>query len=66
MIYILAVFVPPLGLLLNAATGILLNRWKAEDALRLIEQHHCTYVLAMPTHAADMIRAASETERDLS
>ena len=55
-----------LPVLLNGATGILLNRWKPEEALRLIEQHRCTYVLAMPTHAADMIRAANETERDLS
>jgi acyl-coenzyme A synthetase/AMP-(fatty) acid ligase len=55
-----------LPVLLNGATGILLNRWKPEEALRLIEEHRCTYVLAMPTHATDMIRAASETERDLS
>ena len=50
-----------LPVLLNGATGVLLSRWKPEDALRLIEEHRCTYVLAMPTHAADMIRAA---ERD--
>jgi cyclohexanecarboxylate-CoA ligase len=55
-----------LPVLLNGATGVLLNRWKPEEALRLIEEHRCTYVLAMPTHAADMIRAASETDRDLS
>jgi cyclohexanecarboxylate-CoA ligase len=55
-----------LPVLLNGATGVLLNRWKPEEALRLIEEHRCTYVLAMPTHAADMIRAALETERDLS
>jgi acyl-CoA synthetase (AMP-forming)/AMP-acid ligase II len=55
-----------LPVLLNGATGVLLNRWKPEEALRLIEEHHCTYVLAMPTHAADMIRAAGETTRDLS
>jgi cyclohexanecarboxylate-CoA ligase len=55
-----------LPVLLNGATGVLLSRWKPEDALRLIEEHRCTYVLAMPTHAADMIRAASETDRDLS
>jgi acyl-coenzyme A synthetase/AMP-(fatty) acid ligase len=55
-----------LPVLLKGATGILLNRWKPEEALRLIEEHRCTYVLAMPTHAADMVRAASETERDLS
>jgi cyclohexanecarboxylate-CoA ligase len=55
-----------LPVLLNGATGVLLNRWKPEEALRLIEAHRCTYVLAMPTHAADMIRAAEQTERDLS
>jgi acyl-coenzyme A synthetase/AMP-(fatty) acid ligase len=55
-----------LPVLLNGATGVLLSRWKPEDALRLIEEHGCTYVLAMPTHAADMIRAANETDRDLS
>src|SRR5215217_4669053 len=55
-----------LPVLLNGATGVLLSRWKPEEALRLIEEHQCTYVLAMPTHAADMIRAANETTRDLS
>ena len=55
-----------LPVLLNGATGVLLDRWKAEDALRLIEEHRCTYVLAMPTHGADMIRAAEQTDRDLS
>ncbi len=51
-----------LPVLLNGATGVLLSRWKPEEALRLIEEHRCTYVLAMPTHAADMIRAANETD----
>jgi acyl-coenzyme A synthetase/AMP-(fatty) acid ligase len=55
-----------LPVLLNGATGVLLSRWKPEDALALIEEHRCTYVLAMPTHAADMIRAAEATDRDLS
>jgi cyclohexanecarboxylate-CoA ligase len=55
-----------LPVLLNGATGVLLSRWKPEDALQLIEAHGCTYVLAMPTHAADMIRAANESDRDLS
>jgi cyclohexanecarboxylate-CoA ligase len=55
-----------LPVLLNGATGVLLDRWDADEALRLIEEHHCTYVLAMPTHAADMIRAAEATDRDLS
>ena len=43
-----------------------MDRWKAEDALRLIEEHRCSYVLLMPTHAADTLRAAEATERDLS
>jgi acyl-CoA synthetase (AMP-forming)/AMP-acid ligase II len=55
-----------LPVLLNGATGVLLSRWDAEDALELIERHRCTYVLAMPTHGADMIRAAEATHRDLS
>ena len=55
-----------LPVLLNGATGVLLDRWNAEDALELIERHRCTYVLAMPTHGADMIRAAEQTDRDLS
>ena len=52
--------------LLNGATGVLVNRWNAEDALRLVEEHRCTYVLLMPTHAADVLQAARETSRDLS
>ena len=55
-----------LPVLLQGATGVLLSRWDPEEALRLIEAHGCTYVLAMPTHATDMILAAEQTERDLS
>jgi acyl-coenzyme A synthetase/AMP-(fatty) acid ligase len=55
-----------LPVLLQGATGVLLSRWDPEEALRLIEAHHCTYVLAMPTHATDMTLAAERTERDLS
>ena len=55
-----------LPVLLNGATGVLLSRWNAEEALRLIEEHGCTYVLAMPTHGNDMINAAEATDRDLS
>ncbi|MBV8221378.1 MAG: AMP-binding protein, partial [Solirubrobacterales bacterium] len=47
-------YFPPL---FNGATGVLVNRWRAEDALRLIDEHHCTYVLSMPTHSADLIDA---------
>ena len=56
-------YFPPL---LNGATGVLVNRWNADEALRLVEEHRCTYFLAMPTHSADLVRAASETTRDLS
>jgi acyl-coenzyme A synthetase/AMP-(fatty) acid ligase len=55
-----------LPVLLQGATGVLLSRWDPEEALRLIEAHRCTYVLAMPTHATDMILAAEQTDRDLS
>jgi acyl-coenzyme A synthetase/AMP-(fatty) acid ligase len=55
-------YFPPL---FNGATGVLVNRWRAEDALRLIDEHHCTYVLSMPTHSADLILAKSESGRDL-
>ena len=50
--------------LLSGATGVLLPRWKAEEALRLTEQHRCTYVLYMPTHGADILRAGRESQRD--
>jgi acyl-coenzyme A synthetase/AMP-(fatty) acid ligase len=50
--------------LLSGATGVLLPRWKAEEALRLIEHHRCTYVLYMPTHGADILRAGRESTRD--
>jgi acyl-coenzyme A synthetase/AMP-(fatty) acid ligase len=55
-----------LPVLLQGATGVLLSRWDAQEALRLIEAHRCTYVLAMPTHATDMTLAAEQTDRDLS
>jgi acyl-CoA synthetase (AMP-forming)/AMP-acid ligase II len=55
-----------LPVLLNGGTGVLVNRWQAEEALRLIEEHRCTYVLLMPTHAADTLQAAETTTRDLS
>ena len=52
--------------LLSGATGVLLPRWNAEEALRLTEQHRCTYVLYMPTHGADILRAGRESARDWS
>ena len=55
-----------LPVLLNGGTGVLMSRWKPDEALRLIEEHRCTYVLLMPTHAADTLVAAQATTRDLS
>ena len=55
-----------LPVLLNGGTGVLMSRWEPEEALRLIEEQRCTYVLLMPTHAADTLQAAQATTRDLS
>jgi len=55
-----------LSALLSGATAVLLPRWNAEDALRLIEAHRCTYVLFMPTHGADVLQAGSGSARDWS
>jgi acyl-CoA synthetase (AMP-forming)/AMP-acid ligase II len=52
--------------LLNGGTGVLMRRWEPEEALRLIEEQRCTFVLLMPTHAADTLVAAQATTRDLS
>jgi len=52
--------------LLLGGTGVLMTRWDAEEALALIERRRCTYVLLMPTHGADTLRAAQATTRDLS
>ena len=53
-----------LAILLSGATGVVLPRWDADEALRLIEDHRCTYVLYMPTHGADILRAGRESTRD--
>ncbi len=55
-------YFPPL---LNGATGVLVNRWNAAAALKLIDEHRCTYVLSMPTHSADLINAKTESDLDL-
>ena len=55
-----------LPVLLTGGTGVLMSRWKPDEALRLIEEHRCSYVLLMPTHAADTLVAAQATTRDLS
>jgi len=55
-----------LPVLLTGGTGVLMSRWDPEEALRLVEEQRCTYVLLMPTHGADALRAAEATDRDLS
>jgi cyclohexanecarboxylate-CoA ligase len=52
--------------LLLGGTGVLMTRWDAEEALRLVERHRCTFMLLMPTHGADTLQAAQATDRDLS
>src|SRR5437763_585486 len=52
--------------LLSGGTGVLLPRWNADEALRLVERHRCTYTMLMPTNGADVIEAARDTKRDLS
>lgn len=51
---------------LSGATGVLLPRWDANEALRLIEEQRCTYTMLMPTNGADMIEAGRESTRDHS
>ena len=52
--------------LLLGGTGVLMTRWDAEEALRLVERHRCTFMLLMPTHGADTLQAVQASERDLS
>jgi acyl-CoA synthetase (AMP-forming)/AMP-acid ligase II len=52
--------------LLLGGTGVLMTRWNAEEALRLVERHRCTFMLLMPTHGADTLQAVQDTTRDLS
>jgi acyl-CoA synthetase (AMP-forming)/AMP-acid ligase II len=52
--------------LLKGATGVLMTRWNAHDALALIETHRCAYALFMPTHGADLLEAAEKSENDWS
>ncbi len=55
-----------LAALLSGATAVLLARWNAGDALHLIKGRRCTYVLFMPTHGADVLRAGQGAARDWS
>jgi acyl-coenzyme A synthetase/AMP-(fatty) acid ligase len=53
-------------LLLSGATGVLLPRWDADEAFRLIDEHRCTYVLLMPTHAADLLKRGETPVGDVT
>ncbi len=52
--------------LLAGSTAVLLPRWDAAEALRLVEAHRCAYTLLMPTHAADILFCEDVDRRDLS
>jgi acyl-coenzyme A synthetase/AMP-(fatty) acid ligase len=52
--------------LMSGATGVMLPRWNADEALRLIEEHRCSYTMLMPTNGADMIEAARNSKCDHS
>jgi acyl-coenzyme A synthetase/AMP-(fatty) acid ligase len=52
--------------LLSGATAVLMDRWKPEDALRLLEDHGCAYTLFMPTHSADVLRSAARPSQPLT
>ena len=51
---------------LAGATAVLLPNWDAAEAVRLIEQHGCTYTLLMPTHGADLLYCEEAEAHDLS
>jgi acyl-coenzyme A synthetase/AMP-(fatty) acid ligase len=52
--------------LLLGATAVLMNRWKPEVALSLLEEHGCAYTLFMPTHSADLLRSGARPGRPLT
>jgi acyl-coenzyme A synthetase/AMP-(fatty) acid ligase len=52
--------------LLSGATAVLLPKWDASEAVRLIERHRCSYTLLMPTHGADLLYCEEADNHDLS
>ena len=56
-------YLPPL---LNGGTGVLLDRWDADKALRLIAEHRCSYVLLMPPHCTDLLEMMPRDDLDLA
>ena len=56
-------YFPPL---LKGGTGVLLDRWDADKALRLIAKHRCSYVLLMPPHCTDLLEMMPRDDLDLA
>jgi acyl-coenzyme A synthetase/AMP-(fatty) acid ligase len=52
--------------LLSGATAVLMERWNAENGLRLLEEYDCAYTLFMPTHSADVLRSDARPSRRLT
>jgi cyclohexanecarboxylate-CoA ligase len=50
----------------SGATAVLLPRWDPGDALALLGRYRCSYVLLMPTHAADLLAYDGFEAHDLS
>lgn len=54
------------GNLRRGGTSLLIERWRASDALELTERHRCSTVAGIPTQVALMLRDPSFGQRDLS
>ena len=54
------------GNLMRGGTTILVERWRAHEALELTEQHRLTAVAGIPTQIALMLRDPDFASRDLS
>jgi cyclohexanecarboxylate-CoA ligase len=52
--------------LATGATGVLVGRWNADQALQLIPLHKVTYTLLMPTHIIDLLTAPLLEQTDCS
>jgi acyl-CoA synthetase (AMP-forming)/AMP-acid ligase II len=60
---------PILAALLVGATSVMLEHWRsghAEEALRLIEAHGCTYAVVVPTQLSKLIAVPNLHEFDFS
>ena len=56
-------------LLVSLAVGrkmVIMHKWDAQEALRLIEQERITWFNGVPTRSAELQAAAETSERDIS